>query len=94
MFNKETDLLPSEYSLPICLNKFILQEWVYFCNMTNQEKIDNPKAYVCDGYLKSYQYKEACKNMWDKFSESEKNEVKNIPNFDASIFEEITGIKV
>jgi hypothetical protein len=32
--------------------------------------------------------------MWDKFSESEKNEVKNIPNFDASIFEEITGIKV
>lgn len=32
--------------------------------------------------------------MWDNLTDDEKEAVKQIPNFDAKVFEEITGIDV
>jgi hypothetical protein len=46
-----------------------------------------------DGKLVKYTYEEACAEWWKKMSEEKKKIVKSIPNFDAEIFEEITGIK-
>jgi len=46
-----------------------------------------------DGKFVKYNYKEACAEWWEKMSEENKIIVKSIPNFDAKIFEEITGIK-
>ena len=38
-------------------------------------------------------FKTACAEWWEELSEGNKKIVKSIPNFDAEIFEEITGIK-
>ena len=61
--------------------------------MTDKEKKENKSAFVCRGYLKVYGYKEAWANLWKTLSDKEKNSFKTLPNFDAIIFEEITGIK-
>lgn len=41
-----------------------------------------------------YTYKEAWQNAWKELSDRRKQEFYDLPNFDASIFEEITGIDV
>ena len=46
-----------------------------------------------DGKFVKYTYKEACSKWWEGMSEENKEIVRSIPNFDAEIFEEITGIK-
>jgi hypothetical protein len=46
------------------------------------------------GYLKSYTYKEACKNWWNGMSRKNKAIICSMPNFDANVFKEITGIEV
>ena len=43
--------------------------------------------------LAEYSYKEACSKWWDRTSDENKQIIREIPNFDAKIFEEITGIK-
>jgi hypothetical protein len=67
--------------------------WIYSKNMTEAEKKAHPEHETLGGYLKSVPFKDACKIMWGKLTEDEKSEVKKLPNFDADIFERITGIK-
>ena len=47
-----------------------------------------------DDELKEYTYKEACANWWAKMTDKNKEIIKSIPNFNAEIFKEITGIEV
>ena len=96
MFNKESDWSFDDWynSKAYDIINMDLNEWVWFDDMTDEEKKEYPKAYVCDGYLKTYEYKEACAIMADKWSEEDKEEIRKLPNFDAKIFEEITGIKL
>ena len=68
--------------------------WIYSQNMTEEEKAAHPEHEKLGGYLKSIPFKEACKLMWEKLTTDEKQAVKDIPNFDAKIFERITGIRV
>lgn len=44
------------------------------------------------GYLKSLSYKDAWKEMWSGLSQEDKIFFSTIPNFNAEIFEKITGI--
>lgn len=46
------------------------------------------------GYLKTYEYKEAWANLWKKATPEDVKALKALPNFDAKIFEEITGINI
>jgi uncharacterized membrane protein len=62
--------------------------------MTDQEKKDQPKFYVMTGYLKTYNYHEAWKNLWDKLPQARKDMLVSIPEFDPAVFKEITGIDV
>ena len=62
--------------------------------MTDEEKETHPDYETTGGYLKTVDFKTACGMMWDNLTDDEKEAVKQIPNFDAKIFEEITGIKV
>jgi hypothetical protein len=98
MFNKESEWSFSDWynseQYGILLKYFVLNNWVYEENMTETEKKDNPGFYVAGGYLKTYGYKEACKNMWDKLTDKEKDKIKELPNFDKEIFKEITGIEI
>ena len=43
---------------------------------------------------KTFEYKEACKNMWDSLTEEERQLVYEIPNFDKDKFFQITGIQI
>jgi len=91
IFNKETDIedinFPDFFYFDLCV-------WVNESEMSEQEKKDNPNFYVTQGYLKTYDYKEAWKLSYEKASESDKKKVFDLPNFDAEIFYEITGIKL
>ena len=62
--------------------------------MTDTEKLLYPKAYVTEGYLKVYEYKQAWANLWAKINDKAQQSFKDLPNFDADIFFDITGIKV
>ena len=46
------------------------------------------------GYLKEYTYKKACANWWNNMTDNNKKIILSIPNFDKSVFEDITGIKI
>lgn len=74
--------------------KLNITVWIDWDNMTDEERKNNPKSYVCGGYLKVYEYKEAWLNLWNDLNESEKKSFKSLPNFDKNIFEEVTGIKI
>ena len=68
--------------------------WIDSSYMTDEEKAKFPSHVTCGGYLKDIPYKEAFMNKWGNWSEDNRNEFKVLPNFDAAIFESITGVKV
>ena len=70
---------------------FILTEWVEY---TEEEKKADKVKELIGGYLKKYEYKEACKTWWDKLSDKNKEIIHEIPNFDAEKFYRITGIQI
>ena len=92
-FNKETNLTWDEIDHP-SFDEFYLNKWVSESNMTEEEKKNEPLFYVRGGYLKTYTWEEAWQNYWKDSDEEEKQKVLNLPNFDADIFKEITGIDV
>ena len=68
--------------------------WVDSSYMTEEEKKKFPAYITAVGYVKDIPYKEAFMNKWGNWSEENRNEFKRLPNFDAAIFEQITGVKV
>jgi len=68
--------------------------WVYEDSMSDEEKEQYPTYKTTGGYLKVFTYKEAWSNLWNNLTDAEKQEIKNIPNFDTEKFASITGIKV
>ena len=93
MFNKDTGRTHSELDIPYFVLK--LTEWVYKDQMTHQQKIDDPDFHIKGGTLIKRSYKEAWAKYWNtEASEADKQAFLNLPNFDAAIFKEITGIDV
>ena len=68
-----------------------MTEWIYY---TEEEKENSPIRKAIGGYLKKYTFKEACENWWNSLDEIDRKLIQTIPNFDKSIFKEITGIEV
>ena len=62
--------------------------------MTEEEKISYPNAETKGGYLKTYSYKEAWANAFAQATNEDIKLLKALPNFDADVFYEISGIKV
>lgn len=73
---------------------FGLTEWVSQSDMTKAEKEENPSCKEAGGYLRKYEYKEAFKKSWDESNKEDRAKVFNLPNFDADVFKEISGIDV
>ena len=69
-------------------------EYVWFGDMTDEERAEHPEAEVTGGYLKESHDSKTVQDWWDTLSEEQKKIIKSLPNFDAEIFEEITGIEV
>ena len=68
--------------------------WIYSENMSAEEKAAHPEHETTGGYLKTVDFKTACRMMWDGLDEEKRQAVMELPNFDAEVFEEITGISV
>ena len=98
IFNKPTNIKRNELldlkGLSVLKWNYENNWWIYSENMTEEEKQNHPEHKTTGGYLKTVDFKTACKMMWDKLDDDEKQAVKELPNFDADVFEEITGIKV
>ncbi len=93
IFNKDSGLTCSEITIPDFFY-FDLNVWVTSERMTDQEKEDNTFHVVTGGYLKTLEYKEAFADSWKKATEADKKKLFALPNFDAEIFKEISGIDV
>ena len=96
LFNKPTSMSRDEIhslkGIQILNWNFENSWWIYSVNMSDDEKKSNPKYETTGGYLKTVDFKTACKMMWENLSENERQEVMKLPNFDSTIFYEITGI--
>ena len=96
IFNKKSDITWAEwensdvYYLSQNLN---VTKWILWNNMTDAEKKENPKAFVTEGYIKVFDYKEAWANLWETLEDKQKDLFKNLPNFNSKVFKNITGIK-
>lgn len=98
MFNKPTNMSRDDVcrlkGMEILYWNYVSSWWIYSHNMTDEEKLAHPEHEVTGGYLKTVDFKTACKMMWDKLDADDRQSVMDLPNFDADVFEEITGIKI
>ena len=96
MFNKKTDYykqdINDKFTIPDYLY-FNLTEWINKDNMTNEEKEVYSYYETTNGYLKKYEYKESClKSFKENCDKKQAQQTIDLPNFDYSLFEKITGI--
>jgi hypothetical protein len=77
---------------------FDLTKFISYEKMTEEEKQEYPNAEIIGGYLKKMDYQEAFQKSYNDLSEEERiNQtalLKALPNFDADIFFEISGIRI
>ena len=69
-------------------------EWICEDDMSDEEKAANSTYEITGGYLKVLDESECAQLWWDGLNIGSKCVIKNLPNFDADIFEKCTGIKV
>jgi hypothetical protein len=68
--------------------------WINWADMNDDEKKNNKNAFITGGYLKVMSYKDAWAEAFKGASKEDIKLLKALPNFDAQVFEEITGIKI
>jgi len=73
---------------------FNLTEWIYFSEMSEEEKVNNPSSKTAGGYLKEYDYKDAFQKSFEKASKEDQQKVKKLPNWNKKVFFEISGIMI
>lgn len=98
-FDKETGMTMEEWRKSEAfeiLRKIDLSpvEWVWTEDMTDEEKEQYPEYETTGGYLKELDTDKAFLTWWKALNERERNVIKNIPNFNAEKFFQITGIRV
>ena len=99
MFNKPTDWTLEHWLN--CRARYLLNqiddcplEYVWFDSMTDEEKAAHPEAKTTGGYLKDRTAADNARKWWAGLSADDRNIIFSLPNFDAEIFKEITGIDV
>ncbi len=93
IFNKPSNKKWDEIDHPhFC--EFFLTKWIPWTEMTAIEKKENPKAEFTEGYLKQFTYQEAWASFWKETDETNRNKFLGLPNFDAELFLEITGVDI
>ena len=99
MFNKPTGWTLEHWLS--CRARYLLNqiddcplEYVWFDSMTDEEKAAHPEAEITGGYLKERTTVDNARKWWAGLSADDRNIIFSLPNFDAAIFKEITGIDV
>nr|DAH32704.1 MAG TPA: hypothetical protein [Caudoviricetes sp.] len=99
LFNKPSDMTYREWidsDARYLLNQIPkdVVEWVYEEDMTDEEKAAHPTYKTTGGYLKVLDESECGQLWWGSLSDRRKEIIKAIPNFDAEIFFQCTGVRV
>ena len=99
LFNKPSNMTYSEWldsDARYLLNQIPkdVVEWVYEEDMTDEEKAAHPTYETTGGYLKVLDESECGQLWWGSLSDRRKEIIKSIPNFDAEIFFQCTGVRV
>ena len=94
IFNKECNIEEWKNATKPSFLYFNLTEWILKINMTDKEKEDNESYKTTGGYLKEYDYKEAFQQSYNKASQEDKDLLLKLPNFNAEVFKEISGINI
>ena len=97
MFNKPSDWTFRDWwnsEARYLLNKIQhnVLEWIWSGDMTDEEKEQHPEYETTGGYLKELDESECGQIWWNSLSDHEKDVIKSLPNFDAEIFKDCTGI--
>ena len=99
MFNKPTDWTFEQWFN--CRARYLLNqiddcplEYIWFDSMTDEEKAAHPEAETTGGYLKERTTADNARKWRAGLSADDRNIIFSLPNFDAAIFKEITGIDV
>ena len=66
--------------------------WIPESEMTDAEKVAQPEFCVMGGYTKRINFEEAWAYAWKTATANDKKLLKALPNFDADVFLEISGI--
>ena len=90
-FNKESNIKYSEFSIKVYPDLKICT-WIELKDLPKEEQSESAKQ--MGGLLKTLGYKEAWAEYWSRASENDKKWFQELPNFDETIWEEITGIKL
>lgn len=98
LFNKPSDMTYRDWcksDARYLLNQIPkdVVEWIYSENMTDEEKEQHPTYKTTGGYLKRLDESECGQLWWNDLSNHQKNIIKAMPNFDAEIFFQCTGIR-
>ena len=72
--------------------QFMPNVWVLDSDMTDEEKKVHPEYKTTGGFLKVLDTSDCCVRWWESLDEYQRNIIRSIPNFDAAIFKQITGI--
>ena len=99
MFNKPSDWTLRDwwnsraYYLMNQIPKKVV-EWVPDYRMTDDEKNAHPEYKTTEGYVKILDESENAQLWWDSLPNDDRDVIKALPNFDAEIFRECTGIRI
>ena len=69
-------------------------EYVWFDTMSDEEKAAHPEAKTTGGYLKERTTADNARKWWAGLDAADRNVIFSLPNFDAEVFKEITGVDV
>ena len=73
---------------------FGITRWINDEDMTEEEKANNQSYKTTGGYLKQMVYKEAFQESFKSATKEDIQLLKALPNFDADVFFEISGIRI
>ena len=101
MFNKPSDWTYSDWRnsdarryLSDIPTEYTDTEFVADYEMTDEEMKAHPEYATIGGYLKTVHHEADVQTWWNTLEGYKKDTIKALPNFDAEIFKEITGITV
>ena len=97
IFNKDTDMTWEEWKNSEAfdiLTQHTKSQWIYFSQMTDEEKSQHKSAETCNGYLKEIDRKVGSKDWWNQLEGCEKETIIQMPNFDLKIFNDIMELHI
>jgi len=90
--NPPNEFYKIKSSLPVI--EVSILKWIDKKDMTDEEKKEFTGYKTIGGYLKRLSYEDAWAETWSNMSDVDKNKITSIPQFDAQIFKDITGIDI